>query len=49
MHQVLGQAKPGSIVSMHLGHAGTAQALPAILAGLADRGLHAVPVTEVVA
>lgn len=36
-------ARAGSVVSMHLGHEGTVQALPGILADLADRGL--VPVT----
>ena len=49
VQRVLGQAAPGSIVSMHLGHEGTAQALPAILSGLAVRRLHPVTVTEVVA
>jgi len=41
--RTLGQVRPGSIVSLHLGHAGTVRALPQILAGLAARGL--VPVT----
>jgi peptidoglycan/xylan/chitin deacetylase (PgdA/CDA1 family) len=36
----------GSVVSMHLGHAGTVQALPAILTDLADRGLTPVTATE---
>jgi peptidoglycan/xylan/chitin deacetylase (PgdA/CDA1 family) len=36
-------ARPGSIVSLHLGHLGTVQALPGVLAGLAARGL--LPVT----
>lgn len=49
VQRVLAQARPGSIVSMHLGHQGTAQALPAILSGLAARQLHPVTVTEVVA
>jgi peptidoglycan/xylan/chitin deacetylase (PgdA/CDA1 family) len=41
--RTLGQVRPGSIVSLHLGHAGTVQALPKILAGLSSRGL--APVT----
>jgi peptidoglycan/xylan/chitin deacetylase (PgdA/CDA1 family) len=40
---VLGAARPGSIVSLHFGHAGTVTALPAIVRGLASRGLR--PVT----
>lgn len=43
---VLGQVRRGSIVSMHLGHAGTVTAMPAILRGLASRGLHPVTLTE---
>jgi peptidoglycan/xylan/chitin deacetylase (PgdA/CDA1 family) len=35
--------RPGSIVSLHLGHPGTLAALPAVLAHLHDRGL--APVT----
>jgi len=37
-------AVPGSIVSMHLGHAGTVQALPDVLDDLTRRGLAAVTV-----
>lgn len=37
-------AVPGSIVSMHLGHAGTVQALPDVLDNLTRRGLAAVTV-----
>jgi peptidoglycan/xylan/chitin deacetylase (PgdA/CDA1 family) len=40
---VLDAARPGSIVSLHLGHAGTVRALPDILAGLRTR--HLQPVT----
>jgi peptidoglycan/xylan/chitin deacetylase (PgdA/CDA1 family) len=40
---VLREAKPGSIVSLHFGHAGTVTALPTILRGLSSRGLR--PVT----
>ena len=43
---VLGSARPGSIVSMHLGHPGTVTALPAILRGLASRGLRPVTLTD---
>lgn len=39
-------AVSGSIVSLHLGHPGTVAALPAILDGLARRGLRAVTVTD---
>jgi peptidoglycan/xylan/chitin deacetylase (PgdA/CDA1 family) len=45
----LAAARPGSIVSMHLGHRGTVEALPAILGDLAARGLHAVTVTTLLA
>lgn len=40
--RVLGAVRPGSIVSMHFGHRGTVDALPAILTGLTARGLRAV-------
>jgi peptidoglycan/xylan/chitin deacetylase (PgdA/CDA1 family) len=40
---VLTAVRPGSIVSLHLGHAVTIAALPTILSGLRDRGL--TPVT----
>jgi peptidoglycan/xylan/chitin deacetylase (PgdA/CDA1 family) len=40
--RVLAAVRPGSIVSLHLGHAGTVQALPQILSGLHSRGLQAV-------
>ena len=43
---VLGQTRPGSIVSMHFGHPGTVTALPAIVRGLASRGLRPVTLTE---
>jgi peptidoglycan/xylan/chitin deacetylase (PgdA/CDA1 family) len=39
---VLRLTRPGSIVSMHLGHPGTVTALPAVLAGLAARSFHPV-------
>src|SRR5260370_11603719 len=43
---VLGSVRPGSIISLHLGHPGTATALPAIVQGLARRRLHPVTLTE---
>jgi peptidoglycan/xylan/chitin deacetylase (PgdA/CDA1 family) len=43
---VLGSVRRGSIVSMHLGHAGTVTALPRILHGLARRGLRPVTLTD---
>ncbi|SNS74218.1 Peptidoglycan/xylan/chitin deacetylase, PgdA/CDA1 family [Actinomadura mexicana] len=48
IRKVLGEARGGSVVSMHLGHAGTVEALPAILDGLRRRGLRAVTVSELV-
>jgi peptidoglycan/xylan/chitin deacetylase (PgdA/CDA1 family) len=43
---VLAKTRPGSIVSLHLGHSGTVTALPAILRGLARRGLRPVTLTS---
>jgi peptidoglycan/xylan/chitin deacetylase (PgdA/CDA1 family) len=43
---VLGSARPGSIISLHLGHPGTVTALPAIVHGLARHGLRPVTLTE---
>ncbi|HEY3648900.1 MAG TPA: polysaccharide deacetylase family protein [Streptosporangiaceae bacterium] len=42
---VLGKTRPGSIVSLHLGHSGTVTALPAILRGLVRRRLRPVTLT----
>jgi peptidoglycan/xylan/chitin deacetylase (PgdA/CDA1 family) len=42
--RTLAGVQRGSIVSMHLGHEGTVQALPAILDGLSARGLRPVTV-----
>jgi peptidoglycan/xylan/chitin deacetylase (PgdA/CDA1 family) len=47
--RVLAGVRPGSIVSLHLGHAGTVSALPRILAGLHERGLTPVTATALVA
>ncbi|GHJ41922.1 polysaccharide deacetylase family protein [Streptomyces sp. TS71-3] len=43
---VLRSTRPGSIVSLHLGHSGTVTALPAIVRGLTGRGLRPVTLTE---
>ncbi|UNO39024.1 polysaccharide deacetylase family protein [Streptomyces sp. MST-110588] len=45
---VLDRIRPGSVVSLHFGHAGTLAALPPILDGLHRRGLRAVTTTELV-
>ena len=41
--------RPGSVVSLHCGHPGTVAALPALLAGLASRGLRPVTATTLLA
>jgi len=43
--RTLAAVKPGSIISMHFGHAGTVAALPGILDGLDQRGLTPVTVS----
>ena len=43
---VLSLTRPGSIISLHLGHPGTVTALPAIVRGLTSRGLRPVTLTE---
>jgi peptidoglycan/xylan/chitin deacetylase (PgdA/CDA1 family) len=47
--RTLAAVRPGSIVSLHLGHAGTVTALPRILAGLRSRGLTPVTAPRLVA
>ena len=47
--RLLAAVRPGSIVSLHLGHAGTVQAMPAILQGLHSRGLPAVSMSTLMA
>ncbi len=47
--RVLALARPGSIVSLHLGHAGTVAALPSVLEGLRATGLRPVTLTELTA
>jgi peptidoglycan/xylan/chitin deacetylase (PgdA/CDA1 family) len=42
---VAAAVRPGSVVSLHLGHPGTLAALPAVLADLAARGLRPVTAT----
>jgi peptidoglycan/xylan/chitin deacetylase (PgdA/CDA1 family) len=49
LHRTLDAVKPGSIVSLHLGHAGTITALPGILAGLQARGLASVTMSRLLA
>lgn len=44
--RTLARVQKGSIVSLHLGHQGTVDALPGILDGLSQRGLRAVTVSE---
>jgi len=44
--RTLAAIRPGSIVSLHLGHPGTVAALPGILDGIRALGLEAVTVTE---
>jgi peptidoglycan/xylan/chitin deacetylase (PgdA/CDA1 family) len=45
---VLNTVRPGSIISLHFGHQATIAAMPQLLAGLHDRGLRPVTVTELV-
>jgi peptidoglycan/xylan/chitin deacetylase (PgdA/CDA1 family) len=47
--RVLAGVAPGSVVSLHLGHAGTIAALPAVLQGLQDKGLRAVTMSTLMA
>ncbi|QKW18720.1 polysaccharide deacetylase family protein [Kitasatospora sp. NA04385] len=47
--RVLKSARAGSVVALHMGHPGTVTALPAILDGLAEQGLHAVTASELCA
>jgi peptidoglycan/xylan/chitin deacetylase (PgdA/CDA1 family) len=44
--RVLAAVRAGSIVSLHLGHVGTVQAMPAILDGLRSRSLPAVTMSD---
>ncbi|BAJ27337.1 putative hydrolase [Kitasatospora setae KM-6054] len=47
--RVLKAAAAGSVVALHMGHPGTVTALPAILDGLTQKGLHAVTASELCA
>jgi peptidoglycan/xylan/chitin deacetylase (PgdA/CDA1 family) len=47
--RTLAAIQPGSIVSLHFGHAGTIDALPSILAGLQSRGLDPVTMSALLA
>ena len=47
--RTLAAVQPGSIVSLHFGHAGTAKALPEILAGLSRKGLTPVTLSHLLA
>ena len=47
--RTLDAVKPGSIVSLHFGHAGTVAAMPAILDGLDQRGLTPVTISTLLA
>ncbi|WP_245603624.1 polysaccharide deacetylase family protein [Intrasporangium oryzae] len=49
VNRTLAGVQAGSIVSLHLGHAGTVAALPRILGGLAARSLAPVTVTSLLA
>lgn len=46
VRNVLTTVRNGSIISLHLGHHGTVQAIPPLLQGLRARGLRAVTVSE---
>jgi peptidoglycan/xylan/chitin deacetylase (PgdA/CDA1 family) len=47
VHTVLGRIRGGDVVSLHLGHPQTVQALPQILTALQTRGLRAVTASEI--
>jgi peptidoglycan/xylan/chitin deacetylase (PgdA/CDA1 family) len=47
--RTLAGVQPGSIVSLHFGHPGTAKALPEILAGLSRKGLAPVTLSRLLA
>jgi peptidoglycan/xylan/chitin deacetylase (PgdA/CDA1 family) len=47
--RVAARLRPGSIVSLHTGHAGTVAALPRILAACAAKGLRPVPLHDLLA
>jgi peptidoglycan/xylan/chitin deacetylase (PgdA/CDA1 family) len=47
--RTLAQVQPGSIISLHFGHPGTAAAMPEILAGLSRKGLAPVTLSRLLA
>lgn len=47
--RTLAGVQPGSIVSLHFGHPGTAEAIPAILEGLSSKGLAPVTLSRLLA
>lgn len=47
--RLLNAVSGGSVVALHMGHRGTVDALPGILDGLAQRGLHAVTASQLCA
>jgi len=49
VQRTLATVGPGAIVSLHFGHSGTVQALPAILDGLDRRGLEPVTASTLLA
>jgi peptidoglycan/xylan/chitin deacetylase (PgdA/CDA1 family) len=49
VQRTLAAVQPGSIVSLHFGHAGTVAAMPRILDGLAQRGLTPVTASKLLA
>lgn len=49
MRTTLRDVRNGSIVRLHFGYAGTVTAMPKLLAGLRDRGLRPVTVSELLA
>jgi peptidoglycan/xylan/chitin deacetylase (PgdA/CDA1 family) len=49
VNRVMASVSPGSIVSLHLGHRGTVQAIPALLDGLKKRGLMSVTLSALLA
>jgi peptidoglycan/xylan/chitin deacetylase (PgdA/CDA1 family) len=49
VNRVMASVRPGSIISLHLGHAGTVRALPQLLDGLHTRGLSPVTVSGLLA
>jgi hypothetical protein len=49
LSRVRASLQPGSIVSLHFGHAGTVAAFPGIVSAIRDRGLQPVLVRDLLA